>query len=94
MSAVLAFRDADGVRTDTLDGTGTVIERRAVPPLDLRALGRAVAGLRGAIAQIPRTEDRLLAFLSHLPQFTASALMMPSSVKVGSSRDAAARSSC
>lgn len=42
-----------GVATDTLDGTGTVVERRPVPFLEPAAVARAVAGLRGAILQTP-----------------------------------------
>lgn len=42
-----------GTVTDTLDRTGTVVERRSVPPLAPGAVARAVATLRGPIMQTP-----------------------------------------
>ncbi len=42
-----------GVATDTLDRTGTVVERRPVPRLAPALLARAVASLRGEILQTP-----------------------------------------
>ncbi len=42
-----------GVTTDTLDATGAVVETRPVPPLAPRAIGDAVATLRGDILQTP-----------------------------------------
>lgn len=42
-----------GVTTDTLDGTGTIEERRAVPRLTTAELAHAVAGLRGDVLQTP-----------------------------------------
>jgi tRNA pseudouridine55 synthase len=42
-----------GIVTDTLDRTGTVEERRAVPPVASAQLAEAVASLRGDILQVP-----------------------------------------
>ncbi len=42
-----------GATTDTLDGTGTVVERHPVPPISAATLAAAVARLRGAIMQTP-----------------------------------------
>lgn len=42
-----------GVATDTLDRTGTVVDRAPVPVLTSASVGAAVAGLRGDIMQTP-----------------------------------------
>lgn len=42
-----------GATTDTLDRTGTVLERRPVPRLTPQTVARALAGLRGSIMQTP-----------------------------------------
>jgi tRNA pseudouridine55 synthase len=42
-----------GATTDTLDRTGTILERRPVPRLEPRAVAQAAAGLRGAVMQTP-----------------------------------------
>ena len=42
-----------GAATDTLDSTGTIVERHSVPRLDSSAIALAVAGLRGEIMQTP-----------------------------------------
>lgn len=42
-----------GVTTDTLDRTGTIVERRSVPPLPTGRIAAAVAALRGDILQMP-----------------------------------------
>ena len=42
-----------GVTTNTDDAEGEVLQKRAVPPLDIAAIEQALAPLRGRIVQVP-----------------------------------------
>jgi tRNA pseudouridine55 synthase len=47
------FTVALGVRTDTGDAEGEVVERQPVPPLDAARVAAALAGFRGVQKQVP-----------------------------------------
>jgi prephenate dehydrogenase len=72
-----AVSGVEAARPDLFDDRPWILTgTEQAPPADVEALTQFVTGLRAVPHHMdPETHDRLLAYLSHLPQLTVSALM-------------------